>query len=265
MAANTPSNCPGRHGMKMFRIPNDSFSCDGCGAHIPRNGIANGCRICNFDLCDNCLFPETRESCPGRHGLNLYRIPNQSFSCDGCGRHINQYDIAYDCRMCNFDLCITCALPRGGGGGNEPVQQDSGGACDAAELKNARVVASVPEIHHDECVEIMRRYKSDYGVHMQKAFGRAGDMVDSLDGNGWVGKWQAKVVMAVAALVNVNDCTEATIFCIEGGPHCDKELAAQPLLIRAIRTELGVRDDFDISVEWMSFSKFQAKAASGKL
>mmetsp|Transcript_8025 Transcript_8025/g.10370 ORF Transcript_8025/g.10370 Transcript_8025/m.10370 type:complete len:233 (+) Transcript_8025:33-731(+) len=136
--------------------------------------------------------------------------------------------------------------------------------CGDCEDNIALVVASAPECHQDELISIMKTYQKDQGIYMQKAFGRAGDMVDTLDGNGWVGKWQTKVVMAVATMVNMNQCTSAIIFCIEGGPHCDKELAHQPLLVKAIRQELGVAD-FDVSVEWMSFKRFKNKASRGTL
>ena len=51
-----------------------------------------------------------------------------------------------------------------------------------------------------------------------KAFGKAGDMVNNLDGGSstWVAKWQAKVVAAAATVVNDRDAKRLKIICIDG-------------------------------------------------
>ena len=59
----------------------------------------------------------------------------------------------------------------------------------------ACVCASCPEVHQDKVAEVCKRRQ------IQKAFGRAGDMVDSLSGKDWVGKWEAKVVMATVTKI----------------------------------------------------------------
>ena len=53
-----------------------------------------------------------------------------------------------------------------------------------------------------------------------KAFGKAGDMVNNLDGGSstWVAKWQAKVVAAAATVVNDRDAKRLKIICIGGAP-----------------------------------------------
>ena len=51
----------------------------------------------------------------------------------------------------------------------------------------ALVCASCPEAHHDEVTAICMK------SGIQKAFGKAGDMVDSLSPGSWLGKWEAKV------------------------------------------------------------------------
>ncbi len=46
--------------------------------------------------------------------------------------------------------------------------------------------ASCPEAHQKEVNEICVM------AGIQKAFGKVGDMVDSLSGGSWLGKWEAK-------------------------------------------------------------------------
>jgi len=111
------------------------------------------------------------------------------------------------------------------------------------------VCASCPERFHDQAVEICSRR----GIH--KAFGKTGDMLNSLTGKDWVAKWETKVVMTVVTAVRCLKVSRARILCIEGGKHCDLENAAQPKLVRAIRQELGDMD-FKVRVEWMSFGEF---------
>lgn len=59
----------------------------------------------------------------------------------------------------------------------------------------AAVCASCPEAHQDTVSRLCLQHK------IQKAFGRTGDMLDSLSGKDWIPKWEAKVVMATAAWI----------------------------------------------------------------
>ena len=48
-----------RHGLKLFKVPYDGFSCSRCAqtfAHNPTT-LLEGCRICDYDLCQSCAEP----------------------------------------------------------------------------------------------------------------------------------------------------------------------------------------------------------------
>ena len=113
----------------------------------------------------------------------------------------------------------------------------------------ACVCASCPDVHQDKVAELCKK------LQIQKAFGRAGDMVDSLSGTDWVAKWEAKVVMATVTKIETLEASKAKILCISGGKHCDLEMARQPKLVKAIRQELD-QPNFPIKVEWMDFPLF---------
>lgn len=117
------------------------------------------------------------------------------------------------------------------------------------------VCASCPEKFHDEAAQLCA------GSGMLKAFGKSGDMVNSLSGKDWVAKWEAKVVTCVVTAVRLVGAQKARILCVEGGKHCDLELAAQPKLVRAIRTELEDQE-FQVRVEWMGYVDLKHEAAS---
>jgi len=120
----------------------------------------------------------------------------------------------------------------------------------------ATVVASCPEKYHDHVVKICQH------LNIQKAFGKAGDMVNDLSGKDWVPKWEAKVVMAVVTKAQTLGVQKAKIICIAGGPMCDKEMARQPQLVKAVKKEMG-SDSFRVSVEWMEAEDFFERYAAG--
>ena len=62
---------------------------------------------------------------------------------------------------------------------------------------------------------------------VQKAFGKAGDMVNVLSGKDWIPKWEAKVVMATVTKAHTLNSNKALILCIAGGKHCDAEMVRQ--------------------------------------
>mmetsp|Transcript_61907 Transcript_61907/g.145072 ORF Transcript_61907/g.145072 Transcript_61907/m.145072 type:complete len:462 (-) Transcript_61907:154-1539(-) len=117
------------------------------------------------------------------------------------------------------------------------------------------VCASCPEKFHDEAAQLCA------GSGMLKAFGKSGDMVNSLSGKDWVAKWEAKVVTCVVTAVRLVGAQKARILCVEGGKHCDLELAAQPKLVRAIRTELEDQE-FQVRVEWMGYVDLKHEASA---
>lgn len=113
----------------------------------------------------------------------------------------------------------------------------------------AGICASCPDLHQDLAAQICKRH----GI--QKAFGRSGDMLDSLSGNAWAPKWEAKVVMATVTKAQTLGAKKAFIICIAGGENCDAEVARQPLLVRAIKAEME-DPDFRVRVEWMEMAEF---------
>lgn len=116
-------------------------------------------------------------------------------------------------------------------------------------MVEARVCASCPEAFHDQVTAICR----SNGI--QKAFGKTGDMLDSLKGHDWVAKWEAKVVMATVTKAQTLGSAQARIICIAGGRHCDLEMAQQPKLVRAIKQEMQ-DPSFRVRVDWLEFSQF---------
>ena len=116
-------------------------------------------------------------------------------------------------------------------------------------MGEAVVCASCPEAYHDQ----VARLCLEHGV--QKAFGRAGDMVNSLAGKDWIPKWEAKVVMATVTKAQTLQTNKALILCVAGGKNCDAEMARQPALVRAIKTEM-VSSDFRVRVEWIEIDEF---------
>ena len=67
-------------------------------------------------------------------------------------------------------------------------------------------------------------------------------MVNAISGKGWIPKWEAKVVMAAVTKAQTLNSNKALILCIAGGQHCDAEMARQPALVRAIKTEMASQE-----------------------
>mmetsp|Transcript_28674 Transcript_28674/g.66468 ORF Transcript_28674/g.66468 Transcript_28674/m.66468 type:complete len:431 (-) Transcript_28674:100-1392(-) len=116
-------------------------------------------------------------------------------------------------------------------------------------MAEAVVCASCPETFHDRVAELCLQHQ------VQKAFGKAGDMVNGLSGKDWIPKWEAKVVMATVTKAQTLKSNKALILCIAGGRNCDAEMARQPALVRAIKTEMA-NQDFRVRVEWIEIDEF---------
>lgn len=125
-------------------------------------------------------------------------------------------------------------------------------------MAEAVIVASCPEVHHDEVAQACR------SVGFQKAFGRMGDMLDSLSGTDWAAKWEVKVVMATCTLAGALRARKAKILCIQGGKFCDLEFQRQPALRRAIKQEM-CDESFKVRVEWMEMDDFREVVAEACL
>ena len=128
-------------------------------------------------------------------------------------------------------------------------------------MAEAVVCASCPETYHDRVAELCLQHQ------VQKAFGKAGDMVNGLTGKDWIPKWEAKVVMATVTKAQTLNSNKALILCIAGGKNCDAEMARQPALVRAIKTEMADQD-FRVRVEWIEINEFleryPGKSTDGK-
>jgi hypothetical protein len=46
--------CPSGHPMIVFLTPHDKFACDMCRKIVAKDSPLNGCRTCNFDMCQTC-------------------------------------------------------------------------------------------------------------------------------------------------------------------------------------------------------------------
>jgi hypothetical protein len=117
----------------------------------------------------------------------------------------------------------------------------------------AVIVASCPESRQILVTEICKR------KNFQKAYGRSGDMVDSLKGRDWMGKWQAKVVMPSITKAQSLNTRRIKIICIEGGKFCDEEHACMPHLKKAIAKEWidsGNTTELRLECLWMGYDSF---------
>ena len=115
-------------------------------------------------------------------------------------------------------------------------------------MSEAVICASCPEKFHDQVAELCLKHQ------IQKAFGKAGDMVNSLSGKDWIPKWEAKVVMATVTKTQTLQTNKALILCIAGGKMCDQEMARQPALVRAIKDEMG-NQEVRVRVEWIEIEE----------
>ena len=115
-------------------------------------------------------------------------------------------------------------------------------------MVEAVVCASCPESYHDRVAEFCLQHQ------VQKAFGKAGDMVNAQSEKDWIPKWEAKVVLATVAKAQTLNSDKALILCIAGGKHCDAEMARQPTLVRAIKPEM-VRQEFRVRIELIEISE----------
>eukprot|EP00435_Cladocopium_sp_Y103_P051354 s830_g15.t3 len=129
-----------------------------------------------------------------------------------------------------------------------------------AEEAEVRVVASCPEDHHDQVLNICK------GSGMFKAFGKAGDFIDALNSEAtkWFDLWKAKVCQTLLVGTMHSECSEVKIICIEGGPHCDEEYRTIPDLEKAVKDDMKKQNGREVAVssEWMPMELFERKFGS---
>ena len=80
-------------------------------------------------------------------------------------------------------------------------------------------------------------------------------MVNVLSGKDWIPEWEAKVVMASVTKAKTLKSNKAHIVYIARGKHCDAEMARQPALERAIKTEMASQE-LRVRVEFNKSSEF---------
>lgn len=117
----------------------------------------------------------------------------------------------------------------------------------------ALICASCPEAKQDQVTRICQAHK------IQKAFGRSGDMVDSLSGKDWVGKWQAKVVSAAVTCTSLLALKRVKLVCIQGGRFCNEEFMHTRLLKAAVEREWkdgGNEGKILVDVHWVDYDAF---------
>jgi len=57
--------CPRGHGLVVSGTPHDEYMCDACavcnGEFLPAGSTLFGCRLCDWDSCERCTHPATKE------------------------------------------------------------------------------------------------------------------------------------------------------------------------------------------------------------
>lgn len=117
----------------------------------------------------------------------------------------------------------------------------------------AVICASCPEGIQDRVTQICQAHK------IQKAYGKSGDMVDSLKGKDWVAKWQSKVVAASVTKAVTMSTSRIKLICIQGGKFCNEEFAHTKTLKSAIEQEWkdgGNTGKALIDIQWMDVEVF---------
>ncbi|GAA0182974.1 hypothetical protein LIER_30472 [Lithospermum erythrorhizon] len=89
-------------------VREEKVRCEVCGEQISSSDVVHCYHSCNFFLHQVCA-KRPREITHLMHPLRLTKRP-AGYSCDSC-RQLYDYGSAYNCRQCDFDLHILCALP----------------------------------------------------------------------------------------------------------------------------------------------------------
>mmetsp|Transcript_71687 Transcript_71687/g.134070 ORF Transcript_71687/g.134070 Transcript_71687/m.134070 type:complete len:244 (+) Transcript_71687:45-776(+) len=60
----TAFDCPKGHGLARFMTPHPSFCCDVCRVYQPQGSAMWGCRMCDWDVCEQRCRPKESHSLP---------------------------------------------------------------------------------------------------------------------------------------------------------------------------------------------------------
>ena len=52
---NKESNCPGKHGLNKYNSSKNGQCCNVCRTKMAKDSVLYGCKVCDFDLCINCI------------------------------------------------------------------------------------------------------------------------------------------------------------------------------------------------------------------
>jgi hypothetical protein len=77
--------------------------CDNC--QVCWTGGSWACRICSFDLCDQCNAAKSELKCENKHFLYKKSDIN-SWLCNACDRYLS--GPSYHCKTCRYDICDNC-------------------------------------------------------------------------------------------------------------------------------------------------------------
>ena len=96
----------------LYNDATGRWKCDVCGTTYTGEQYPQHCSICSFDVCRNCLTPQSHPA--SQHPLQLtdmnlvYPQYQGSWKCDACGQVFHNHQYGYHCHQTDFDLCGQC-------------------------------------------------------------------------------------------------------------------------------------------------------------
>merc|ERR1711964_344270 len=100
---NFKKKCPSNHELTQFVTKKDRQTCRICNKEWPAETSMRGCRICDYDICSDCLSCSTKIIIEGRNGLVL--IPGKwtshetsdrnEYFCEACTNKMKEYIEGY--------------------------------------------------------------------------------------------------------------------------------------------------------------------------
>ena len=70
--------------------------------------------------------PVTTSNCPGKHGLKIIRSTTAGWTCSVCFNEFPENTLLFNCILCKYDECETCAGEPGAKGYSEPSGANGG-------------------------------------------------------------------------------------------------------------------------------------------
>lgn len=120
-------------------------------------------------------------------------------------------------------------------------------------MEEAIVCASCPEEHQELVATHCRKFR------IAKAFGKAGETMNTRSGQDWFPKWETKVVTATVVKAQEMNVKKAVLLCIQGNTDLSMIETTihfmAPKLENVIRKEINDQD-FSVRVEWLKLAQF---------